>query len=86
VNGALEEPVHTFWKVALKRGRKEFAVDLTSAQYGYHEPVTSLSLYSETRTAFERTKYHFESFKEIMLKHQDSMDKHRARIFALLED
>lgn len=42
-------PPHDILKVYLKDGGEIFALDLTGAQYGYHDPITPWSIYLERR-------------------------------------
>jgi hypothetical protein len=40
---------HTLWNVELKYSKENYALDLTGAQYGFHEPVVPWTVYAKFR-------------------------------------
>ena len=53
---------HEFLKVRLMDGGEEFALDLSSAQYGYFEPVVPWREYLQTHVLRLVTRQHFNYF------------------------
>tara|TARA_R110002060_G_scaffold48124_2_gene59064 strand:- start:379 stop:960 length:582 start_codon:yes stop_codon:yes gene_type:complete len=53
---------HEFLKGKLMNGGEEYALDLSSAQYGYFEPVDPWREYFQTRVSKLAARQHFEYF------------------------
>ena len=41
--------IHCAWKIQLKKSKETYALDLTSAQYGFYDPVVPWGVYAESR-------------------------------------
>lgn len=53
---------HTLWRVELKRSKEQYALDLTGAQFGFHDPVVPWDVYAESRIGQYIYKAHNPSY------------------------